>query len=90
MVAVSDQDVLLGGEGGLELNGSMVIEPAEVPILVLVLVEFLKLGCTEFHLRRKGTSSSVLLRPMPIGKNLCVEFNTIHNTVTILLLELVH
>jgi hypothetical protein len=58
--------------------------------LILVLVELLELGSTELHFRRKGASSSVLLGPVTIGEDLSVEFDSINDTVVLLLLELIH
>jgi hypothetical protein len=51
LVAVGHKNILFGCEGRLELNCTVVEEPGQVPILILVLVELLKLRGTILHFR---------------------------------------
>jgi hypothetical protein len=52
LVAVGNQGVVLAlYKDRLDFNSSVLVEPLEIPVTVLVLVEGFELACDVFHLR---------------------------------------
>lgn len=90
LIAVDNEDVLLLTEEGLEFDLSMLEEPCEIPVAVLMLIELLKLGSALLHLLGKGASSSILFRPMSIGEDFSRELDSIDYSIGVLLLEGTH
>ena len=78
-------------ERWLEFNLTVLVQPLQVPILVLVLVEGLELIGAQIQLLRQLANKGVrLFRPMPIREYLSLELNPLDIGVSILLLVFVH
>ena len=68
---------LLGCGDSLNFGLTIVIEPQEIPVLMLILVEPLEISGACFHCRRNGASWLVVNWPVSGGKNFNTEFDSI-------------
>jgi len=90
LVAIHHKYVFFLSEQGLDLYLAMVEQPGQVPVAVLMLIEFLELVRTHLHFLGKSAGSCVLFWPMTISQNFSSEFNTLYIPIGILDLESAH
>ena len=67
---------------------TIVVEPQEISILVLVLIEHFKVRCTLPHFRRDRACRLIVDRPVSCCKNFNAEFNSIDLRTTFVFSEL--
>lgn len=68
----------------------MLVEPGQVAVLVLELVELLELGRAHQQLPRQFALALLLLRPDSVRKNFRVHLHVAHHAAVLLRLELFH
>jgi len=73
---VRNQLELLRSELGLDFGLAVVIQPEEISILVLVLVESLEVGGARLHGGRDSARGLVVYRPVSSGEDFDSEFNS--------------
>ena len=76
MVAADQELVgLCGNVQWAKLEAAIVVEPCDVPVLVLVLIELFKFDCDGLHLWRQRAFNLALLGPVPVCEDFCDELD---------------
>jgi hypothetical protein len=93
LIAIDNQCVvLLRYEYRFNFYRSMLVEPFDVPVAILMLVECLEYSCDLLHLRWKCAWLSVLLWPVTTCEHLTYKFNSLvgDSLMRSMVLELSH
>ena len=83
---IRNQLEFLSCEIGRELSLTIVVEPQQITILMFILVEHFKVGCTLSHLRWNGTCWLIIDRPVSSCEDFNAEFYTL-DAITLLFSE---